>query len=164
MWHAWSGASGLAWALGLGWTLLVGGAGGAVTVLGPWYYGLRKPSWQPPDWAFGPAWTLILLLAGLAFTAAWTAAPDLRRLLLAVWVANALLNVLWSTLFFLRRRPDLALLEVAPLWLSIAAMAWVAARAIPWLGWLLAPYLAWVAFAAVLNRAIARLNGPFGPT
>ncbi|HET9134303.1 MAG TPA: TspO/MBR family protein [Gemmatimonadales bacterium] len=152
-------------AFAAGWTVLLGLIGALATTLGPWYYALRKPSWQPPDWAFGPAWTTIFLCAATAFVLAWRApgsTPDDRTRLVQLWLLNAVLNVLWSVLFFRWRRPDWAVLEILPLWLSIIAMAAAVASRRPSAAWLLAPYLLWVSFAAVLNATIVRLNGPFG--
>ena len=82
--------------------------------------------------------------------------------ILALFLVNAILNVGWSLLFFRLQRPDWALIEVAFLWLSIVALIVAIAPLSRLAAWLLAPYLAWVAFAAVLNFAIVRLNGPFG--
>lgn len=139
-------------------------AGRLLTELGPWYRALAKPAWQPPDWLFGPAWTLIFAFATASAATGWLYAPDraARRRMVALFGVNALLNVLWSALFFHLHRPDWALAEVGLLWLSIALLmvalaAWSRRAAA-----LLAPYLAWVTFAAVLNFAIVRLNGPFG--
>ncbi|HET7229892.1 MAG TPA: TspO/MBR family protein [Longimicrobium sp.] len=149
------------WAIAAAWCVAVLGAGGALTrpVLGGWYRALRKPWFQPPDWLFGPAWTVILACAAAAFAHAWSASPDAdgRAALLGAWLLNGALNVAWSWLFFTRRRPDQALAEVVPLWISIVPMALLAGAA----GWLLLPYLAWVSFAAVLNAAVVRLNRPF---
>jgi tryptophan-rich sensory protein len=75
---------------------------------------------------------------------------------------NAFLNVSWSLLFFRLRRPDWALAEVGMLWLSILVLLVFLGRVSRTSGWLLVPYLAWVAFAAALNLAVVRLNGPFG--
>jgi benzodiazapine receptor len=69
--------------------------------------------------------------------------------------------VLWSVLFFRLRRPDWALIEVVGLWLSIALLMAVCALHDGWSAWLLLPYLLWVGFAACLNLAVVRLNGPF---
>ncbi|MCU0621918.1 MAG: tryptophan-rich sensory protein [Gemmatimonadales bacterium] len=147
------------------WMLGLGAMGIVATDLTPWYYGLRKPEWKPSDKLFGPVWSTIFLLAAVAFVLAWSSpAADAasRSRLVLVYAVNAVLNVLWSWLFFRMRRPDLALIEVVPLWLSIAAMIWALRPLTPVGAWLLAPYLAWVSFATVLNRAIVRLNGPFG--
>ena len=138
--------------------------GTAATRLDGWYYGLHKPAWQPPDWLFGPAWTLIYALAAFAGVRAWNRLHGngpRRRLVLVLFGVNALLNVLWSELFFGLRRPDWALVEVVPFWLSILVLLlvlWPVSRAA---GLALVPYLAWVAFAAALNLAITRLNAPF---
>ncbi len=142
--------------------LVVGGLGGAATTIGPWYYGLAKPSWQPPDWLFGPVWTTIYVLTAIAGVKAWRRADTVqRRHYLGALLLNCVLNLLWSMIFFTSRRPDLALIEVVPLWLSVLLMAvlpWRYARAS---SWLLLPYLLWVAFAAYLNWTIVRLNAPF---
>jgi tryptophan-rich sensory protein len=139
-------------------------AGAVLTELGPWYYGLKKPSWQPPDWLFGPAWTLIFILEATAGVLAWNrlhfSAPMVW--LIALLAVNGFLNVFWSVLFFKWKRPDRALKEVGFLWLSIAAPMAVLFLNVGWAGALLLPYLAWVSFAAFLNWTIVRLNAPFG--
>jgi translocator protein len=137
-------------------------AGGAVTVLGPWYEALRKPSWQPPGWLFGPVWTLIAILTAIAAVMAWRRADAAsRRVLIFAFALNGLLNFLWSVLFFFWRRPDLALIEVAFLWLSIALLIVLSARQSRLAGALLVSYLLWVSFAAFLNWTIVALNTPF---
>lgn len=143
--------------------VLVAAVGGALTEIGPWYAGLVKPPFQPPDWAFGPAWTLIFALCAVAGALAWQRAPDARARsqALALFAVNAVLNVVWSLLFFKLRRPDWALYEVVLLWLSILALIWFCGRYAPAIRWLLAPYLAWVTFATAVNAGVVRLNGPF---
>lgn len=143
--------------------LVITGAGGLLTEIGPWYRQLRKPSWQPPDWLFGPAWTLILGLAAWSAAEAWTMAPsaEARTIVVFLYGLNGLFHLLWSPLFFKLKRPDWALLEVPLLWLSVLAPMVFIASFSPLASWLLLPYLAWVAFAAYLNLTIVRLNGPF---
>jgi translocator protein len=144
--------------------ILVLGVGSAMTTVGPWYRNLPKPSWTPPEWVFGPAWTLILALAAWAGALAWTSAPDFAgQLKVAVLFGiNIILHLLWSPLFFNLRRPDWALIEVPFLWLSIAALMVGVAPYSTLAVWLLLPYLLWVTFAAYLNLAIVRMNPPFG--
>jgi translocator protein len=147
--------------------VLVAAIGGAATEIGPWYRALKKPPWQPPDWAFGPAWTVIYTLTAAAGVRAWNAATlrhdkAARRRLIGAFALNALLNIAWSVLFFSFRRPDWALAEVLLLWLSVALLIVVAGRLERLAGWLLLPYLMWVAFAAWLNQAVFVLNRPFG--
>jgi tryptophan-rich sensory protein len=140
--------------------------GALMTDLGPWYVGLRKPSWQPPDWLFGPAWTLIFGLCALSGYHAWRNAPNRggRDGVIALFALNAFLNVLWSALFFRLRRPDWALPEAGLLWLSILLMIFALSRYSKTASALLLPYLAWVLFAAVLNWSVVQLNAPFvGP-
>lgn len=144
--------------------IALGAIGAWFTKLGPWYWRLRKPSWQPPDWLFGPAWTLIFALMGCAAVLAWNAprASDGQRAAVATaFGVNFVLNTLWSVLFFTKRRPDLALIEVAAFWASIVALIIVVRPVSSLAAWLLAPYLAWVSFASVLNQRIVALNGPF---
>lgn len=142
----------------------VGGTGGALTDLGPWYANLQQPSWKPPDWAFGPAWTTIFLLCAAAGTISWVAASSAaqRRTILLAFAINAFLNVLWSALFFHLHRPDWSLWEVGALWLSVLSLVIVCGRLSRLAGALLLPYLAWVAYASTINYGVVQLNGPFG--
>jgi tryptophan-rich sensory protein len=138
-------------------------AGGLLTTIGPWYRALRKPSWQPPDWLFGPAWTLIFIGIGSAGVLGWnhTHTAPARALIVTLFAVNLTLNVGWSYFFFYKRRPDWALREVVPLWLSILILALAVGSVSHLGGLLLVPYLCWVSFAAYLNRTIVRLNGSF---
>jgi tryptophan-rich sensory protein len=143
--------------------LALGILGALATDLSPWYYQLNQPPWKPPDWLFGPAWTLIYALAALSGVLAWARARDLasRDWLLVFFALNAFLNLLWSLLFFRLRRPDWAFAEVGLLWLSVLLLVVITGRRSKLAGALLLPYLGWVAFAATLNFAVVRLNGPF---
>ena len=140
--------------------LLVAVIGGLVTDVGPWYWSLAMPSWKPPDALFGPAWTLIFACAALAGAQGWRALtrPAARWALCGYFLLNAVLNVLWSALFFRLHRPDWALLEVGLLWLSIALLMVTVWRGSRLAAWLLLPYLVWVSYAGLLNMAVARLN------
>ena len=138
--------------------------GATVTDIGPWYQELRKPAWKPPDWLFGPAWTLIFALAALSAATAWRDARTgiHRDWIIILFSVNGTLNVLWSYLFFRAQRPDWALLEVILLWGSILLLIVYLARFSRTAAWLLLPYLAWVTFAGALNWAVVQLSGPFG--
>ena len=140
--------------------LVCGGAGGALTRIDAWYRNLHKPSWQPPDRLFGPVWTIIIGLSAWSAVIGWRhASTQSGQILIAVlFVLNVGFNVGWSYCFFFIRRPDIALREVAGLWLSIAVL--IAALApVSGLGAaLLVPYLIWVSFASYLNLTIVRLN------
>jgi tryptophan-rich sensory protein len=138
----------------------VGALGKLATDLGPWYYALRMPPWKPPDWLFGPAWTVIYALSALAAVSAWwRVRTDAGRFrVLTLFAVNATLGIAWSVLFFSLRHPDWALFEVPFLWASIVALIVGLFPISRPASWLLAPYLIWVSFAAVLNLAVVRLN------
>jgi tryptophan-rich sensory protein len=144
--------------------LLVAVAGGVLTKLTPWYYGLRFPSWKPPDWLFGPAWTVILTLACASSVIAWDNAHDVaeRRVIVGLFTLNGVLNAFWSLLYFRLQRPDWALAEVILLQMVNFTIAWRVYEISPTASLCMAPYIVWVAFAGFLNIFIVRLNGPFG--
>jgi translocator protein len=137
--------------------------GALMTDLGSWYVNLKKPSWQPPDWLFGPAWTLIFGLCAVSGYLAWRNAPNRggRDGVVALFALNGFLNVLWSALFFRLERPDWALPEAGLLWLSILLMIFALLRYSITASALLLPYLAWVSFATILNWSVVTLNAPF---
>lgn len=139
------------------------GLGGALTELGPWYYALHQPAWKPPDAAFGVVWTTIFTLCAFSGWLAWRAADTqvLRQRVLLLFGTNALLNIVWSALYFKLHRPDWALIEVALLWLSIVALIAGLWRLSRLASALLLPYLVWVSIASFLNLATVQLNGPF---
>jgi tryptophan-rich sensory protein len=145
------------------WAVLLGGLGGMLTKIGPWYRNLKKPPWQPPDWLFGPAWTIILGLAAWAAVLAWEGAADDagRTAVMTLYAVNFVAHFLWSPLFFAFRRPDWSLIEVVFLWASVLSLL-IGLRPFSELAsWLIVPYFIWVSFAAILNLYIVRLNGPF---
>ena len=131
---------------------------GAIFKPGAWYDALRKPTWTPPNWAFPVVWTVLFVMIAIAGWLAWRTAGWDGSAALSIYGAQLVLNALWSALFFGLRRPDLALAEVALLWLSIAATILAFARIDLAAAWLMAPYLMWVSVAAALNHAIWRLN------
>jgi tryptophan-rich sensory protein len=157
-WAQWTGI-----AVAAGWAVVIAIAGAIATDVGPWYEKLRFPAIRPPNWLFGPAWTLIFSLTATAGVIAWNAAPDVRtrQILIALYAINGLLNIAWSPLFFRLRRPDWAFIELIPFWLSVLALIVLFAPFAPRAAWLLSPYIAWVTFAGWLNWRIVQLNSPF---
>lgn len=149
-----------------GFVLLVAAAaaiGSVATVpnLDRWYEGLRKPSWTPPGWLFGPVWSLLYLLMAVSAWRVWRrddAPGRARATALTCWGVQLALNVAWSWLFFSLQRPTLAFVELVALWLAIMATILATARVDRPAAWMLAPYLLWVTFAGALNGTIARLN------
>jgi benzodiazapine receptor len=125
-----------------------------------WYQTLKKPSFDPPEWLFGPAWTLLYLLMAVAAWLVWKqgiGAPGVK-LALAVFLVQLILNALWSVFFFGLRSPLAGLVDIIALWLAILATTIFFFRISVPAGVLLLPYIAWVSFAAILNAAILRLN------
>lgn len=133
--------------------------GGLMTPRADLYARLRKPAWQPPGWAFGPGWTIILGLAAWAALRAWNVGGAAQqRDVLILFGVNGVFHLLWSPLFFKLQRPDWALIEVPFLWTSVFAMLiglWPIDRLA---AMLILPYLGWVAFAASLNWKVVDLN------
>jgi translocator protein len=139
------------------------GIGGALTQLGPWYYALKMPAWQPPGPAFGIIWTTIYILGIISGVLAWrdTNKPAERSKLLGLFALNYVLNLMWSFLFFKLQRPDWSLVQVGFFWLSILALIVFIWPRNKIASVLLLPYLIWVAIASALNLSIVQLNGPF---
>lgn len=123
------------------------------------YAQLARPDWAPPAWLFGPVWTVLYLLMGIAAWLVWRekgfrGAP----VALALFLVQLALNSLWSWLFFAWHQGALAFAEIMLLWALIVATTVAFWRIRPLAGILLVPYLVWVSFAAVLCLAIWRLN------
>jgi tryptophan-rich sensory protein len=132
---------------------------GALFRPGVWYEGLNKPPWRPPNWLFGPAWTVLFVMIAVSGWLVWRQAGFAGAgLALGVYFAHLVINAAWSGFFFGMRRMDLALIDVGLLWLSIAVLIGLFAPISTTAAWLLVPYLAWVSFAAVLNYTMLRLN------
>jgi tryptophan-rich sensory protein len=142
--------------------LSVGGLSGVATARGvqEWYPTLAKPPFNPPPWVFGPVWTLLYLMMGVAAFLVWQRGwnDEAVRAALALFLVQLALNGLWSVLFFGMRAPGWAFAEIIVLWLSIAATVILFWRIVAAAGMMLLPYAAWVGFAAVLNGSIWLLN------
>jgi tryptophan-rich sensory protein len=132
---------------------------GAAFPPGAWYAELNKPGWNPPNAIFGPVWTGLYLLMGVAAWLVWSR-DGFRgaRLALSVFLLQLVLNGLWTVLFFGLRSPALAFADILLLLVAIGATMILFWRHTPLAGGLLAPYLAWVVFATVLNFQLWRLN------
>ncbi len=139
----------------------VAAAGGMATApnVPGWYAALNKPAWTPPDWLFGPAWTVLYGCMAVAAWLVWrraglagAAAP------MALFAVQLFLNGLWSWLFFALHSPGAAMVDIALLWMAIVAATVVFWRRQPAAGLLFLPYMAWVSFACALNLAIWLMN------
>jgi tryptophan-rich sensory protein len=144
--------------------LIISSAGGAATATSvtDWYQTLNKPFFNPPNWLFGPAWSLIYALIAVSGWRVWCKvglrADTGGRAVFIVYGAQLTLNLLWSFLFFGAQSPLAGLIDIVPLFILIIAnivMFWPIDRLA---GWLMVPYAAWVGFATLLNSAIWWLN------
>jgi tryptophan-rich sensory protein len=124
------------------------------------FYGqLAQPSWAPPASVFGPVWSVLYAMMGIAAWLVWREGGfAARRRALTVFVVQLALNALWSWLFFAWHHGALALLDIALLWVLIVVTIVLFWRVRPLAGALLLPYLAWVSFASALNYAVWQLN------
>lgn len=126
---------------------------------GEWYQTLTKPEWNPPNWIFGPVWTLLYLLMGISVWIIWknyglkTAAVPLT-----FFIAQLVLNALWSWFFFGLENVGLAFIDIVALWTLILITLILFWKLNTLSGVLLLPYIAWVSFATVLNYNIWQLN------
>jgi benzodiazapine receptor len=125
-----------------------------------WYAGLNKPFFTPPDWLFGPVWTVLYLLMAVAAFLVWQKGltHPLVRIALALYLLQLILNALWTPLFFAARLPLVAFIEILLLWLAILLTILAFARLSKLAALLLLPYILWTSFAALLNGAIYLLN------
>jgi tryptophan-rich sensory protein len=136
------------------------GAMATATSVTTWYQQLQRPPWTPPDGLFGPVWTVLYVTMGVAAWLVWREERGRdRRRAIVLFLAQLLVNVAWSWLFFGLRSPGLALVDILVLWALIVATTIAFARVRPSAALLLLPYLAWVSFAMALNLSIWRLNG-----
>ncbi|WP_346897946.1 TspO/MBR family protein [uncultured Roseibium sp.] len=140
--------------------LVVGGgiAIGIVTAPGSWYAAQVKPPFNPPNWIFGPVWTVLYICIAIAGWRTWLRQPEGGAMKL--WAAQLALNFIWSPIFFSAHRMDIALGIIILMLITILAFI-IRSRSKDDLAALLfLPYAAWVAFAAILNGALLYLNTP----
>lgn len=142
--------------------LVLGSLSGIATAssVNDWYLTLNKPSFNPPNWLFGPAWTLLYTLMGIAFALIWhkgTEKPAVKSALTFFGI-QFVLNLLWSILFFGMKNPQIALVEIIIMWILILVTILKFGKIDKRAAWLMVPYLAWVTFASALNAGIVYLN------
>ena len=138
----------------------VSGAVATVEAVRDWYPTLEKPWFTPPNWLFGPAWTTLYAMMGVAAYLVWRHGWEqgaVKAALVAYGVQLAL-NALWSPVFFGLRAPGPGLVVIVALWIAIAVTIVWFGRVSTIAAWLMVPYLAWVTYATALNFEIWRLN------
>ncbi|GAB2179107.1 TspO/MBR family protein [Dongia sp. agr-C8] len=152
----------------LGYAVIAAVSIAAVLILGqiatfphlePWYAGLAKPSFNPPNWLFGPTWTALYLLMGFALWRVLRSAAPLKRVAVLLFYGQLLLNAAWSWMFFAAENPGAGLANIIPQWFMVVATAAAFWRVDRIAGLCLIPLVAWVGFATALNFELWRLNG-----
>lgn len=146
-----------------GWLLasfITAALGGLASINAAGFYGqLVQPAWAPPAWLFGPVWSVLFVLMGLAAWLVWRKHGfEGASAALKLHAAHLVANALWTWIFFAWRQGAMALAEIAILWLLIAATIYLFWQLHRLAALLLVPYLAWVSFAAALNFTLWRLN------
>lgn len=142
-------------------TVGIGSLGGLFTApeIGGWYTTIQKPSFQPPNWLFGPVWTLLYILMGISLYLVWKQpSSELRNKALTIFFIQFILNFFWSVIFFNQHQIGWALIEIGVMWVCILLTIIQFKKIKPAAAWLLVPYILWVSFATVLNAAIWKLN------
>jgi tryptophan-rich sensory protein len=124
-----------------------------------WYTALSKPSWNPPNWLFGPVWSVLYILMAISAWLVWREEGLLGAIVpLSIFILQLVLNAAWSWLFFGLHELGIAFVEIVTLWVAIVVNIILFWRLKPISGILLIPYLLWVTFASVLNYTLWRLN------
>lgn len=125
-----------------------------------WYAGIIKPELSPPSWVFGPVWTTLFALMGIAAFMVWKKGLNHRgvRIALGTFIFQLVLNTLWSIIFFGLQNPGAAFIEIVLLWVATLATIIAFAKVSKPAAWLLLPYVLWVSFAIYLNYMIYILN------
>ncbi|KJF68947.1 TspO/MBR family protein [Rhizobium nepotum] len=134
----------------------IGALIGVNNVPGEWYQSLQKPFFNPPNWIFGPVWTTLYVMIGIAGARTW-----IRKLMgtrMRLWFTQMVLNFLWSPIFFGMQSPTGGLVIIIPMFICIVAFITLTYSRDRISMWLFAPYAVWVAFATVLNASIVLLN------
>ena len=124
-----------------------------------WYATLNRPSFNPPNWLFGPVWTTLYILMGISLFLIWKQAKSKERnLAILIFLIQLVLNFAWSFIFFYFNRIGLALAEIILLWISIVVMLIQFYKIKPVAVYINIPYVLWVSFASILNASYFLLN------
>ena len=130
------------------------------TGMNPWFDNLIKPSWNPPEYLFGPVWTLLYCMMGISLWLVWKSetVASVKKPALQLFAAQLFLNFCWSIIFFKFHSPAWALVEIIAMLFLIVLTTKQFSKISKQAAWLLVPYIAWVSFASVLNFSIWTLN------
>ncbi|MDZ4796109.1 MAG: TspO/MBR family protein [Bacteroidota bacterium] len=130
------------------------------TGVGSWFQTINKPSWNPPSWIFGPVWTTLYILMGIALFLVWKsdASEVQKKTAILLFAVQLVLNFCWSFIFFNQEQPGWAFVEIVVMWVAILLTIFAFGNISKTAAWLLVPYISWVSFATILNYTIWKLN------
>jgi benzodiazapine receptor len=142
---------------------LIAGFIGSIATLSSiptWYATLVKPVWAPPNWVFGPVWTTLYILMGIALFLVWHEGLERHdvKIAISVFGVQLFLNILWSVIFFGFQSILGGLIVIIILWVAILANIILFFRIFKASGILLLPYIIWVSIALYLNYVLYILN------
>ena len=125
-----------------------------------WYQTINKPTWNPPSWLFGPVWTTLYVMMGIALFLIWKsdASQSVKKTAIILFAVQMLLNFFWSFIFFNQHQIGWAVVEIITMWVFILLTIFAFAPISKTAAWLLVPYISWVSFATILNYTIWQLN------
>ncbi len=123
-----------------------------------WYQYINKPSWNPPNWIFGPVWTTLYIMMGIAVALIWHSAHQTKKQAIGFFIGQFILNLGWSFIFFNLHALGWAFAEIFVMLLFIALTLYAFYKINKLAAWLMLPYLLWVSFATALNGSIWYLN------
>lgn len=131
-----------------------------IAAIPTWYVMLTKPVFSPPNWVFGPVWTILYALMGISAYLIWIKGIQNKKIKMALlyFMIQLVFNFLWSFLFFGLHNPLLGLVDIIALWIAIACTIRMFYPLSKRAAYLLIPYILWVSFAGVLNLSIVLLN------
>lgn len=152
-----------------GWPVLVGllllnaavawgGSMASTAGVDGWYADAGKPAWTPPNWVFGPVWTVLYVVMAVAAWLIWRRHGfRAARTALVLYGVQLALNAAWTPVFFGAEQLAAGLAIILALEVALVATIVAFHRLTPWVAWLLGPYLAWVLYATTLNAGVAAL-------
>ena len=145
----------------IGGALLAGiiGSIGTIDAIPTWYASLNQPSWTPPNWLFGPVWTTLYILMGVAAALVWKSdIKEGKSRVITFFFLHLLVNTAWSLVFFSLKNVEAALAVITVLWFMIATLMVLFWKYDKRSTYLLVPYILWVSYASTLNLGILLLN------
>lgn len=131
-----------------------------ISAIPTWYRSLNKPFFSPPNWVFGPVWTILYLLMGISVFIIWEKGLKKKKVKEAVWYfgIQLILNFIWTFLFFGLRSLLFGMIDIVMLWIFILLTILKFYKLSKPAAYMLIPYLMWVSFASILNFSVLILN------